>query len=96
MKTYYVYRMHTVTISEFIEAKDEINALEIFKRNLMNGECKEPSVNEHLSVDEYHDLDEDDEDYDIDDDFETVIEIKNTMTLDEMFDVLRERRKIAC
>lgn len=96
MKEYYVTRVYTVTVGGFIDAKDEINALDIFKRNLMNGECKEPSVSEYFSVDEFNELDEDDEDYDIDDEFETVIEIKNTMTLDEMFDVLREKRKVAC
>lgn len=96
MKTYYVSRMHFVTVGDFIDAKDEINALEIFKRNLMNGEYNEPLAKESFYVDEFNELEEDDEDINEDDEFERLIEIKKTMSLDEMFDVLRERRKVSC
>ncbi len=88
MKTYQVTRMHTVYVFDFIDAKDEINALEKFKRRAMNGKYNEPSVKEYFDVEEF------DNDYEADEP-EPLIEIKNEMTLDEMFDVLRKRRKVA-
>lgn len=89
MKTYFVNRLHIIHLHDVVEAKDEIKALEIFKQNIINGEYNEPSVSENFSVEEFDDEDEEIEP-------EKLIEIKNTMSLDEIFDVLRERRKVAC
>lgn len=93
MKTYFVSRMYLASTSDVIEAKDEIQALEIFKRNIMSGEYNEPQVDEHYSV-EYFDYEDEDEDDEAEP--EQLIKIKNTMSLNEMFDVIRERRMVAC
>lgn len=89
MKTYFVSRMYLASTSDVIEAKDEIQALEIFKRNIMSGEYNEPQVDEHYSV-EYFDYEDDEAEP------EQLINIKNTMSLNEMFDIIRERRMVAC
>ncbi len=91
MKTYFVSRMYLASTSDVIEAKDEIQALEIFKRNIMSGEYNEPQVDEHYSV-EYFDYEDEADEAEP----EQLIKIKNTMSLNEMFDVIRERRMVAC